>query len=211
VRRRDRRAALGPPEYSVQPLDRRHHQPARLFSDWSLVQSIPPAEVAPVWVGRSRHAVGLPSASRFFLNRLHRESAWIPANPLSEFDLRLEHLPTRPSLTLPTPKRQLTTSSSHGLSLPTAHQDPKVHLTRILPARYVPPSGFGYPLDGFLPSHPCRLCFAPAALLGFPFGVFPSRKVTARLHAIEPTYRFPELSLPPSSGGPANPAAVPGL
>jgi hypothetical protein len=36
-----------------------------------------------------------------------------------------------------------------------------------LPARYVPPSGFGYPLDGFLPSNPRRLCFAPAALLGF--------------------------------------------
>jgi hypothetical protein len=36
-----------------------------------------------------------------------------------------------------------------------------------LPARYVPPSGFGYPLDGFLPSIPRRLFFTPAALLGF--------------------------------------------
>ena len=35
-----------------------------------------------------------------------------------------------------------------------------------MPARYVPPSGFGYPLDGFLPSIPCRFCFAPAALMG---------------------------------------------
>jgi hypothetical protein len=40
-------------------------------------------------------------------------------------------------------------------------------LTRALPARYVPPSGFGYPLDGFLPTIPCRFCFAPAALMGF--------------------------------------------
>jgi hypothetical protein len=36
-----------------------------------------------------------------------------------------------------------------------------------LPARYVPPSGFGYPLDGLRPSIPCRFCFTPAALVGF--------------------------------------------
>jgi hypothetical protein len=36
-----------------------------------------------------------------------------------------------------------------------------------LPTRYVPPSGFGYPLGGFLPAIPCRFCFAPAALMGF--------------------------------------------
>jgi len=35
------------------------------------------------------------------------------------------------------------------------------------PARHVPPSGFDYPLDGLLPSRPCRSCFVPAALLGF--------------------------------------------
>jgi len=40
-------------------------------------------------------------------------------------------------------------------------------LPRALPARYVPPSGFVYPLDGLLPAIPCRLSFASAALLGF--------------------------------------------
>jgi len=40
-------------------------------------------------------------------------------------------------------------------------------ISRVLPTHYVPPSGFGYPLGGFLPSTPCRLCFAPAALMGF--------------------------------------------
>lgn len=32
--------------------------------------------------------------------------------------------------------------------------------------RYVPPPGFGYPLDGLLPPRPCRPCFVSAALLG---------------------------------------------
>jgi hypothetical protein len=31
----------------------------------------------------------------------------------------------------------------------------------------VPPSGFGYPLDGLLLGEPCRPCFRSAALLGF--------------------------------------------
>jgi len=43
----------------------------------------------------------------------------------------------------------------------------RVHFLRALPARCVPPSGFGYPLDGLLPAIPCRLCFTPAALVGF--------------------------------------------
>jgi hypothetical protein len=33
--------------------------------------------------------------------------------------------------------------------------------------RSVPPPGFDYPRGGLLPPSPCRLCFAPAALLGF--------------------------------------------
>jgi hypothetical protein len=41
------------------------------------------------------------------------------------------------------------------------------------PARYVPSSGFGYPLDGLLPRIPCRFCFTPAALVGFTLRRFP--------------------------------------
>jgi hypothetical protein len=63
------------------------------------------------------------------------------------------------------PKRA---SPSHGLSLPTAHSGFADPLTRTLPARYVPPSGFGHPLDGLLPANPRRLYFTPTALLGFP-------------------------------------------
>jgi hypothetical protein len=39
--------------------------------------------------------------------------------------------------------------------------------SRASQARFVPSSGFGYPLDGFLPSRSCRSCFVPAALMGF--------------------------------------------
>jgi hypothetical protein len=59
------------------------------------------------------------------------------------------------------------TSSSHGLSFPSALAGSEVHTPRALPARFVPPSGFGYPLGGLLPPSPCRLFFTPAALLGF--------------------------------------------
>lgn len=45
--------------------------------------------------------------------------------------------------------------------------DRKVHTPRALPARFGPPSGFGYPLDGLRPGDPGRSCFIPAALMGF--------------------------------------------
>ena len=92
----------------------------------------------------------------------------IPTTPLFEFSLRLE-----PSPAIPSRLCRSEAGSSHGLCLPTAHEGTKVHLPRVLPARYVPPSGFGYPLDGLLPSNPCRFCFTPAALLGCTLRSFP--------------------------------------
>jgi len=52
-------------------------------------------------------------------------------------------------------------------------RNPRSTLRGPKPARYVPPSGFGYPLGGFRPRIPCRFCFAPAALLGFTLRRFP--------------------------------------
>jgi hypothetical protein len=43
-------------------------------------------------------------------------------------------------------------------------------------SRYVPPSGFGYPLGGLLLPSPCRVSFAPTALLGFTLRSFPLSK-----------------------------------
>jgi len=68
-------------------------------------------------------------------------------------------------------------------------------LPRVLPARYVPPSGFDYPLDGFRPSIPRRFCFAPAALLGFTLRSFllPKGRPCVSAPAYPPT-------VPPASG-----------
>jgi hypothetical protein len=48
----------------------------------------------------------------------------------------------------------------------------------------LPPSGFGYPHDGFIPPKPGRFCFVPAALLGFALRSFPlshgARSVSTR-------------------------------
>jgi hypothetical protein len=69
-------------------------------------------------------------------------------------------------------------------------QEAKVHLSRILRTRDVPPSGFGYPRDGLLPSNPGRFCFIPAALMGLTLRSFllqgGSRRVSATMnpHAV---------------------------
>jgi len=87
-----------------------------------------------------------------------------------------------------------TAESSHGLSLPAALEGSEVHWSRASPTRYVPPSGFGYPLDGLLPRIPCRFCFAPAALLGFTLRRFPlPQGIPGVSAAEEPTYRFSRL------------------
>jgi len=129
-----------------------------------------------------------------------------PANPLVELDVP-ESVSQHALASRPKP-----TSSSHGLCFPTAHQGPKVHLMRALPARYVPPSGFGYPLDGFLPSIPGRFCFTPAALVGFPLRSLLLPKGIPGISARDaPTYRFSCRYTRRRSAGPARQAAVPGL
>ena len=72
--------------------------------------------------------------------------------------------------------------------LPTARERSKVHWPRASLARFVPPSGFGYPLDGLLPSVPGRSFFIPAALLGFTLRRFSLQEgircVSARKHPL---------------------------
>jgi hypothetical protein len=85
-------------------------------------------------------------------------------------------------------------------------------LPRALPSRYRPPSGFGYPLDGFLPAVPCRFFFTPAALLGFhPSELSPPERYPANYRSDGPTCRFSCRSSRRRSDRPARQAAAPGL
>jgi hypothetical protein len=146
------------------------------------------------------------SASRFSRDGRRRERSTFPTNPLFEFRLRLEHCPAKPSrIAEANAAPPMDSGSLQHI------RGSKVHLTRALPSRYVPPSGFGYPLDGFLPSNPRRPCFVPAALLGFtlrsfllPEGIRPSR--SGRTHL-----PFPRRMTRSRSGRAVAATAVPGF
>jgi len=130
--------------------------------NWLLVQSSRPTEVTPSLLERGHFAVGpaprlcgFPSAG--FAGHLSASSRALSSSFAFLQSITQSNLAGRPQ----------PTSSSRGLLFPTAHQGSEVHRSQVLLACYVPPSGFGDPLDGLLPSIPCRPCFVPAALMGF--------------------------------------------
>jgi hypothetical protein len=139
-----------------------------LFWNRGFVQSIGPAEVSPLLVLRSRCAVGaLPRLCGFPSTCCGWRLFGFPAAS----SLRIcPSFRVLPSNTYPT---AAAIRSSHGLCVPTALEESEVHWPRAKPARYVPSSGFDYPLGGFRPRSPCRFCFTPAALLGFTLRRFP--------------------------------------
>jgi len=82
-----------------------------------------------------------------------------------------------------------------------------------LPARYAPPSGFGYPLDGLFPSIPRRFYFNPAALLGLiPSELSPPERYLGVSTSMHPPTVFSRDFVPPAVAvRPASQAAVSGL
>jgi hypothetical protein len=119
---------------------------------------------------------------------IHRTGAvdclgWRP-HPLVELALPIEYHPATPSRP---PQRSAPLMGFCSLQ----HiKDPRSTSHGRKPARYVPPSGFGYPLGGLLPRIPCRFCFTPAALMGFTLRRFPLSRGSAGLSTgSEPTYR----------------------
>jgi hypothetical protein len=178
-----------------------------LFWDRLLVQSSWLSEVPPLWVRRFHFAVGLFLGCVAFPRGASSGHCYASrSSPLFEFRLPLESYAQQHLANLPQ-----RVSSSHGLSLPSALAESKVHLPRVCLARFVPPSGFVYPLGGFLPSIPCRFCFTPAALLGFALRRFPLSQGCRSVSAPpRPTYRFSCRSSRCRSTEPARQAAVSG-
>jgi len=113
-----------------------------------------------------------------------RRLSWRP-HPLVELRLPLEYYPARPSRS---PQRSAPLMGFCSLQ----HvKDPRSTDRELKPARYGPPSGFGYPLDGLLPRIPCRFCFTPAALMGFTLRRIPlSRGLAGLSTGRKPTYRL---------------------
>jgi len=115
----------------------------------------------PYWLNDPTLPLAISSAVWFSRKRLRWSRLSVQSNPLFEFRLPVEYYPAKPSQ--PAAASQLLSwalvpYSTSGIEGP---------LTAGSPARYVPPSGFGYPRDGLRPSIPCRFCFTPAALVGF--------------------------------------------
>jgi hypothetical protein len=76
-----------------------------------------------------------------------------------------------------------------------AHADGEVRFTRALPARHLPSSGFGYPLDGLRPRDPCRPCFMPAAPMGFSLRSFLLARGWPAFLPAAPRVPLPQTSL----------------
>jgi hypothetical protein len=117
--------------------------------------------VSRLWVARSRFAVPGRAGHAVFPSGRRVRMGLISANaPLVEF--------RRPSgsCTDDASSTFLNGSAFSGLSAPMTHPADEVRFSRALPARHLPSSGFGYPLDGFLPRRPCRPCFVPTAPMG---------------------------------------------
>jgi hypothetical protein len=120
-----------------------------------------PLKYRPYWLGGSTSPLAVSSALWFFLNGLRQSQLRDQSNPLCEFHLPLECCPAKPGRPAAANQPLSWTFLPYSTS---GTEDPPY---AGVPARYVPPSGFGYPLDGFRPSDPCRFCFTPAALVGF--------------------------------------------
>jgi hypothetical protein len=139
-----------------------------------------PSQVSPLWVRRSRFAVGPYLGCAVFPDRGPPIVVQAISFILSSSCAFLQSFTQSTLAVRPQP-----VGSSLGLSFPSAHvriEDPL--FVSLAGTHWGPPSGFGYPRDGLRPSIPGRSCFIPAALLGFPLR---SSALTGRPNVIERT------------------------
>jgi hypothetical protein len=115
----------------------------------------------------------------------------VRTRPLFEFRLPLELHPANPSR--PAAADRLLSWTFLPFSTYSTRRSTRCGLST---THFVPPTGFGHPLGGFLPPSTGRLCFTPTALMGFALRSFPlSKGIRGVSAAEEPAYRFSHRSL----------------
>jgi hypothetical protein len=173
-------------------------------------ETIESATYRAYWVPRSRFAVGPRPGCAVFRRQFGPITIKRPAadsrRALASLWSFAPHLPVHP------PQR---TDHSHGLSAPSARTDlgDRFCCREIPKLPTHPPSGFGCPLDGFIPPIPGRFCFTPAALMGFALRSFPlPQRCPVRFRPSGPTCRlFARFTTPRKAARPARTTAASGL
>jgi hypothetical protein len=158
---------LGPSEHSDESLDesRRRDPSGPCGIGFRFRGRIP--EYGRHCFGRPASPLDLSSAVRCSSGCKSRSRSNSRLAPLVRFSLPLGLRPTQPS-----PSTAVDGPLSWAFVLYSTCGKPGPHHAGQLP-RLVPPSGFGYPLDGLLPGGPCRFYFTPAALMRFALRSFP--------------------------------------
>lgn len=121
--------------------------------------------VSPALVWRSHFAVGHFRGPVVFPAIGHLGNVQVAQDILSSSFALLQSL-SRFQLAAAPSGMGLTTPRL-DIRFPSARSNRRGPRSRVCLARFVPPSGFGYPLDGLLPPRPGQPCFRPTALMGF--------------------------------------------
>ena len=161
-----------PSEYSVQPPSS-NASPPRCILSWNspVVQSTYVRRVARILVRVPTSPLAISSALWFSATNIDRARLKTRFSPLVGFGVPPESfsvVPSRAAL----PRQGLDRLLSWALAPYNTCRQRGSTGRGPCQARFVPPSGFGYPLDGLRPPKPGRACFIPTAFLGF----FPSER-----------------------------------
>jgi hypothetical protein len=171
-----------------------------------LVQSFKPVEVSPLLVLRSHFAVGHFLGCVVFLRRVALNTLSSQCVLSSSFAF-LQSLAQRNLA-----RRSQPADTSHGLSFPSAHAGPEVHLHGQCRCPLRSASRVWLPSGRLTPSEPLPVLFHTGGALGiYPSELSPSGRYPPRFRGEGPTYRSTRRYSRRRNGGPAQRAAVSGL